>query len=69
MGAERKPGESLKAIGRAFGGQSSSIYFLVASMVGFRLALRRRSRQGIDAPGARGDFQRYYGASIGPIDR
>jgi hypothetical protein len=64
-----KRGESLKAIGRAFGKQSSSIYFLVASHGGIRPALRRGSRQGIDAPGARGDFQRHYGASIGPIDR
>jgi hypothetical protein len=32
-----KRGESLKAIGRAFGKQSSSIYFLVASQVGFVL--------------------------------
>jgi hypothetical protein len=32
-----KRGESLKAIGRAFGKQSSSIYFLVARTVGFGL--------------------------------
>jgi hypothetical protein len=30
-----KRGESLKAIGRAFGKESSSIYFLVVRMVGF----------------------------------
>src|SRR5471032_2515590 len=36
--------ESLKAIGRAFGKQSSSIYFLVAPRGGFRPAERRRSR-------------------------
>jgi IS30 family transposase len=35
---------SLKAIGRAFGKQSSSIYFLVAPHGGIRHAQRRRSR-------------------------
>src|SRR3981189_1366756 len=39
-----KRGESLKAIGRAFGKQSSSIYFLVAPHGGLRPAGRRRSR-------------------------
>src|SRR5450432_3683992 len=39
-----KRGESLKAIGRAFGKQSSSIYFLVALHGGIRPADRRRSR-------------------------
>src|ERR1700755_2146951 len=39
-----KRGESLKAIGRAFGKQSSSIYFLVALHGGIRPAQRRRSR-------------------------
>jgi hypothetical protein len=39
-----KGGESLKAIGRAFGKQSSSIYFLVAPHGGIRPAQRRRSR-------------------------
>src|SRR5471030_669883 len=37
-------GESLKAIGRAFGKPSSSIYFQVAPHGGIRPALRRRSR-------------------------
>ena len=36
-----KRGESLKAIGRAFGKPSSSIYFLVAPHGGIRPALRR----------------------------
>src|SRR5260370_6431684 len=36
--------ESLKAIGRAFGKPSSSIYFLVAPHGGIRPAQRRRSR-------------------------
>src|SRR6478752_10252131 len=37
-------GESLKAIGRAFGRSSSSIYFQVAPHGGIRPAPRRRSR-------------------------
>jgi DNA-binding CsgD family transcriptional regulator len=39
-----KRGESLKTIGRAFGKQSSSIYFLVAPHGGIRPAQRCRSR-------------------------
>jgi hypothetical protein len=39
-----KRGESLKAIGRAFGKPSSSIYFLVAPHGGIRPAEQRRSR-------------------------
>jgi transcription antitermination factor NusG len=39
-----KRGESLKAIGRALGKQSSSIYFLVAPHGGIRPAERRRSK-------------------------
>jgi IS30 family transposase len=39
-----KRGESLKAIGRAFGKPSSSIYFLVSPHGGIRPAQRRRSR-------------------------
>src|SRR5258708_8467459 len=39
-----KRGESLKAIGRAFGKPSSSIYFLVAPQGGIRPEERRRSR-------------------------
>src|SRR5437879_12994625 len=37
-------GESLKAIGRAFGKQSSSIYFQISPHGGIRPAPRRRSR-------------------------
>ena len=37
-------GESLKAIGRAFGKPSSSIYVQVAAQGGIRPAPRRRSR-------------------------
>ena len=37
-------GESLKAIGRAFGKPSSSIYFQLAPHGGIRPAARRRSR-------------------------
>lgn len=64
-----KRGESLKAIGRAFVKQSSSIYFLVAPHGGFRPAERRRSKVGIDACGTRGDFQRRHDTSIGPVYR
>src|SRR5258705_7176712 len=39
-----KRGESLKAIGRAFGKPSSSIYFLLAPHGGIGPAVRRRSR-------------------------
>src|ERR1700735_4713420 len=39
-----KRGESLKAIGRAFGKPSSSIYFLVSPHGGIRPAERRRSK-------------------------
>ena len=39
-----KRGKSLKAIGRAFGKPSSSIYFLVAPHGGIRPVQRRRSR-------------------------
>ena len=37
-------GESLKAIGRAFGKPSSSIYYQLSPYGGIRPALRRRSR-------------------------
>src|SRR5438445_3815818 len=63
-----KRGESLKAIGRAFGKQSSSIYFLVAPYGG--ISCPAASLQaGLDARGTRGDFQRRYDPSIGTIDR
>ena len=42
-----KRGESLKAIGRAFGKPSSSIYFLVAPHGGIRPVQRRRSRRAL----------------------
>jgi len=63
-----KRGESLKAIGRAFGKQSSSIYFLVAPHGGIRPAERRRSRLALTLA-EREVFQRCYGASISPVDR
>ena len=44
-------GESLKAIGRAFGKPSSSIYCLVSPHGGIRPAERRRSRLALP-PGA-----------------
>src|SRR5258705_1666862 len=46
-------GESLKAIGRAFGKQSSSIYFLVAPHGGIRPDQRRRSRLALTPARAR----------------
>src|ERR1700691_1790520 len=49
-----KRGESLKAIGRAFGKQSSSIYFLVAPQGGIRPAERHRSRLGLARAERRG---------------
>src|ERR1700730_12275706 len=44
-------GESLKAIGRAFGKPSSSIYFQVAPHGGIRPAPRRRSRSALTLSG------------------
>src|ERR1035437_7775912 len=59
-----KRGESLKAIGRAFGKRSSSIYFLVAPH--WDSSCRASSLQaGIDARGARGDFERYADVRFG----
>ena len=46
-------GESLKAIGRAFGMPSSSIYFQVAPQGGVRPAPRRRSRSALTVADAR----------------
>ena len=43
-------GESLKAIGRAFGKPSSSIYGLVSPHGGIRPAVRRRSRLALKLP-------------------
>src|ERR1700687_1772303 len=43
-------GESLKAIGRAFGKPSSSIYYQVAPHGGIRPAPRRRSRLALTLP-------------------
>ena len=58
-------GELLKAIGRAFGKPSSSIYNQVAPHGGIRPAASASLSAGIDALGARGDIQRHCGASIG----
>ena len=62
-----KRGESLKAIGRAFGKQSSSIYFLVAPAWRVPSCGAASLQVGIDACGTRDDFQRHYGTSIGPV--
>ena len=64
-----KRGELLKAIGRAFGKPSSSIYFLVAPAWWDSSCRAASLEAGIDAVRARGDFQRRYGTSIGKIDR
>jgi hypothetical protein len=61
-------GESLKAIGRAFGKPSSSIYFQVAPHGGIRPAPRRRSRLALTLSEREGDIQGHRDASIGPID-
>ena len=58
-------GESLKAIGRAFGKPSSSIYFQLAPHGGIRPA---PLAVGVDARGTRGDIPRHCGASIGTVD-
>ena len=60
-------GESLKAIGRAFGKPSSSIYFQVSPHGGIRPA-PGVAPAGIDALGTRGDIERHCGTSIGKID-
>jgi IS30 family transposase len=57
-------GESLKAIGRAFGKPSSSIYFQVAPHGGIRPAARRRSRLALTLS----EHEDISSASIGPID-
>jgi hypothetical protein len=64
-----KRGDSLRAIGRAFGKQSSSIYFLVAPHGGIRPAERRRSRLALTLAEREVIFQRCYGAAIGPVAR
>ena len=61
-------GESLKAIGRAFGKPSSSIYHQVAPHGGIRPAARRRSRLALTLAGTRRDIQRHCGTSIGTIN-
>ena len=61
-------GELLKAIGRAFGKPSSSIYFQVAPHGGIRPAPTASFAAGIDAFGARGDIPRHCGGSIDTID-
>ena len=61
-------GESLNAIGRAFGKPSSSIYFQVAPHGGIRPAPRRRSRLSLTLS-EREEISRGLAArSIGTID-
>jgi hypothetical protein len=61
-------GESLKAIGRAFGKPSSSTYFQVEPLRWDSSCATASLAVGIDALGARGDIQGHCGASIGTID-
>src|SRR6201997_1495425 len=58
-----KRGESLKAIGRAFGKPSSSIYFFGGSARRDSSCPSASLQAGTDACGTRGDFQRRYGTS------
>src|SRR4051794_27691288 len=63
-----KRGESLKAIGRAFGKQSPRS--ISGGSAWWDSSCGASSLQaGIVACGTRGDFQRRYGTSIGTIDR
>src|SRR5438128_10745028 len=66
-----KRGESLKAIGRAFGKQSSSIYFLVAPHGGIRPAERRRSMicRGVTAHQSARSIARWLGRSPSTVSR
>ena len=63
-----KRGESLKAIGRAFGKEIVDLFS--GGSAWWDSPRGAASLQvGIDACGTRGDFQRCYGTSIGPVDR
>ena len=61
-----KRGESLKAIGRAFGKPSS---FFGGAAWWDSSCPATSLQAGIDARGTRGDFPRRYGTPIGAIDR
>ena len=61
-------GESLKAIGRAFGKPSSSIYFQLAPHGGMRPTPQRRSKLALTLSERRGDLQGPCGTSVGTID-
>src|SRR6476619_2768894 len=61
-------GESLKAIGRAFGKSSSSIYFQLAPHGGIRPPPRRRSRLALTLAEREEIIQSYSARSIGAID-
>jgi len=64
-----KRGESLKAIGRAFG-KAVIVDLFSGGSAWWDSSCGAASLQvGIDACGTRGDFQRCYGTSIGPVDR
>ncbi len=61
-------GESLNAIGRAFGKPSSSIYFQLAPHGGIRPAPRRRSRLALTLSEREEISSRHCGSTIDPID-
>ena len=61
-------GESLKAIGRAFGKPSSSIYFQVSPHGGISSSSPASLTVGADTLGTRGDIERHCGTSIGKND-
>src|SRR5258708_39229938 len=64
-----KRGESLKAIGRAFG-KAVIVDLFSGGSAWWDSSCGAASLQvGIDARGTRGDFQRCYGTSISPVDR
>jgi hypothetical protein len=61
-------GESLKAIGRAFGKPSSSIYFSSSPARWDSSCIAASLAVGLDVLGARGDLEGHSGASVGAID-
>ena len=61
-------GESLKAIGRAFGKPSSSIYFSGVTARWNSSGSSTSLAIGADALGTRGDIERHCGPSISTLD-
>ena len=61
-------GESLSSIGRAFGKESSSIYFQISPYGGDPAGATAALAAGLDAVGTRDDISRDCGPTIGPLD-